>query len=115
MAGRCWSEDKEKRVFLTDNLYVAEYYGIKAMQKFGGNPLVLVVNTEGLGNFLKGGSERFDRDNLAIFDYYTQFWSEESVAPERIVEWLILPKNQSMYWIFTEIRNHYSKISMENN
>ena len=115
MAGQCWSEDKEKKIFLTDSLYAAEYYALNATQKYRGNPMILVLDAKGLGPKLNAGPERFQRDHSTVFDYYTQFWSEEPISPETIAEIIILPKNISLYAIFTQIIDYYSNKPNKNN
>jgi hypothetical protein len=109
VAGQCWTEDKEKRIFLTDNLYAAERFAHNAMTKFGGNPAILIVASESLGCRFKAGPERFRRNHPTIFDYYSQFWCEESIPPEKILDRLILPKSQSISEIFTQVIDYYCK------
>lgn len=67
-AGTCWKEDSEKKVFLTDSLYIAEFYARNATLVHGGTPVILTFRSQNLNVQLKAGPERFQRKHSTIFD-----------------------------------------------
>lgn len=101
--GQCWIEDKYKKprkVCLTDSLYAAEYFALVAAEEVGGGAVVLKVNVKGLEDKMYTMTETLSNDGSTVFGKYFEFYFTESIPPNRIRVWYVLPK-PSAYELLT--------------
>jgi len=110
-AGQCWKEDSEKRIFLTDSMYAAELFALKAVVVYGGEPIIFVVDVSNLKSNLALDEETFEKEYPTVFDTYKQYSFEEPISPREIRDYYILPKDKSIFQLIETIRDNYLKNS----
>jgi hypothetical protein len=100
-AGKCWkfyTKEVTEKVCLTPSMYIAEYYAIHASQKYGGEPVVLEINVEGLKNKSQIRLEGFRPQcqiNVNFEVYFT-----DAIPPGRIKNWYIVPKISAFHLLY---------------
>ena len=90
--GRYWSEDKYnwvKRVGLTDSMYAAEYFALNARKRFGGKPIVIEVDIEGLEDKLEIRPWSLYAER--VIDMFMEIYYTDVIPPERLKNWYFLP------------------------
>lgn len=110
-AGKCWKDVNDQQVYLTDSLFAAEFFALKATKKFGGEPVILLINVKGLKEKFKVGIERFDKETPSAFDIYKEFSIEEPISPKRIKDWYIFREHQSLFILLNQIQSFYKTLS----
>jgi hypothetical protein len=108
--GQYWDEDKHKwvkRVDLTDNIYAAEYFAIIAANRFGGNPIIIEVDVNGLKDKLKVRS--WYLPTRCVIDFFKEIYFTRVIPSKRIKNWYFIP-SPSAYELVNLIIN-YSRFS----
>jgi len=110
-AGKCWNKNREKRVYLTDSLYAAEAYAINASDKFGGEPVILLIHIRNRKDKLKLSCEESNETHSSVFDIFIRFFTEDIIPREEIKDCYIFPKEKSLYLLIAMIKDYYSRKS----
>jgi hypothetical protein len=105
-AGKC-GRDKEKGIWLTDSLYAAEGFALNATDKYAGEPMILLIDISELKNKLKLSYGKNRRNYPSVFDYFKRFSVDTSISPEQILDYCIIPKDESLFLLLETIRRYY--------
>jgi hypothetical protein len=108
-AGLNWKEDQAKKSFLTDSMYIAEFYALKASMTHGGEPAVLEIDVQNLKNKLHCSAEHFDEEIPRGISIYKQFACEERIPPNRINNHYIIPKTHLLYRLIWKIKKNLTE------
>lgn len=104
-AGKCYFKDKEKKVWFTTNLCVAEGFAWNAIKIHGGEPTILVIKPIDVELRLDI-IEKIESSsgNISAFKTYRRYFTECIVEPNKIVDALILPKMYMVNSVFDMIQ-----------
>jgi len=105
-AGKC-GRDKEKGIWLTDSLYAAEGFALNATDKYAGEPMILLIDISELKNKLKLSYGKNRINYPSVFDYFKRFSVDTSISPEQILDYCIIPKDESLFLLLETIRRYY--------
>jgi len=114
-AGKCWNNNREKRVYLTDSIYAAESYALKASYKFDGEPVILLINIRNRKDRLKLIYEKSNELHSSVFDIFIQFFLEDIIPREQIKDYYIFSKEKSLFLLIAMIKDYYSHKSTLDN
>jgi len=95
--------NEEKKVWLTNNLYIAELYAVDASISEG-DPMIVVVDFNSSLFDLSWSKNTLGR-YMSVFDVSFQFSSKYVVKPERIQNYYRLPKNMMLCEKFQRMRD----------
>jgi len=108
-AGKIWFEDRYKRSYMTDSMYAADFFALTAA-KSSEQPVILEINIEDLIDTIKSlDFERLNHKYLSIFDIYKQFYLDQKLPPENIVNYYIFERGQSIFYVLRKINEFYAK------
>jgi hypothetical protein len=107
--GLNWNEDKEKRVYLTDSLYAAEFFALHAQHNHGGATVIFRVCAKDLKSKLMPKYEKILTESIRIYEAYKQFLIEEPIPPRYIRNFYLLPEDVSLFHTLNNIKEYYSR------
>jgi hypothetical protein len=100
-AGQCWVRDKEKLVFLTDNLCAAENFARCAVLKFRGYPVILCIDvTVQKGIAISPERLRWYKN---VSETYKRFICQGTL-PSDTRDWYVLPKRRLLSSLMCRIK-----------